>query len=628
MDDSARVVPTSQRRRALWAGLAAVATLGLALTTLQTQVNGSPSPYATDVGEIQNALPRWGTLHFTGYPLYSLTGSLFVTLLRWVGVAPAAGASLVSALWGAAAAGLLAALAMASGASGPAAFGGALVAALSLSAWIDASLAEVHTMTMALTVASLLLAVRYRHSGSRGDLLWLTLAFTQGVAHQRAIAFLAPSLVVLIAPRWREAVRHVGPVLGVALLAPLTYLYLPIRYWQGAEWTFGQPGTWHGFWEMIADTKAERIVSQPGSLGEWWQRALTIVRLLGQDLPLGLLALGLAGVWFLPRRERWLALGLTLAWLPYLILCAVIWEGDVSDALLAVKLPLPYMAGVGLALIATRVSSRGRVAQAVALGTLAAVVAYLIVGHRPRVLAITQDRTATAIVETVAALEVPSETPVTLVALWGHEYWALRYAQTYEGRFPELNLVDHNADMRALLDAGHRLWTPTQTFYRLPLAWWEKQLGEAVHLCSVSPGVIEIATKPRITRADVAPGTMLDLGNGLQILSASLSRQGDRAVVTVYWEAHRRPERDYSVGVHLLAEVPPNGPEDIIAQADRQHPVDGWYPTTLWMPGEIVRDHYVLTVPAGTAPVGVRVGMYYQEEDGRFVNSPWPYLPW
>jgi hypothetical protein len=82
--------------------LAAAATLLIALSGLQWQINGSQSPYATDIGEIQNALPRWGTLHFTGYPLYTALGSLFVTLLRWLGVQPASGASLFSAVWAAA----------------------------------------------------------------------------------------------------------------------------------------------------------------------------------------------------------------------------------------------------------------------------------------------------------------------------------------------------------------------------------------------------------------------------------------------------------------------------------------------------------------------------------------------
>lgn len=615
-------------QRALWCGLAALVMLVAAMATLQTGANGSTSPYATDVGEIQNALPRWGTLHFTGYPLYSVSGSLVVTLLRLVGVAPAAGASLVSALWGAASVALLAALAMDLGAPGPFALGGAVVAGLSLSSWVDASLAEVHTMTMALTMASLLLALRYRRSGARGDLLWLTFALTQGVAHQRAVAFVAPAVAVMVWPRWRDVLAHLGAVAGIALLAPLTYLYLPIRDWQGAEWTFGQPGTWRGFWEMIADTKAERILAAPATATEWWERGLTILRLVADDLPLPLVAVGLAGLWALPRR-RWLESGaLTLAWLPYLALCVVIWEGDVSDALLAVKLPLPFLAGVGLALLAGRVSAQSGLLRAIGLGALAAVALSLAVRHGPQVHAITHDRTATAVVDTVAALDVPPEGTATLLALWGHEYWALRYAQTYEGRFPHLTLVDHNADVRAIIDRDDRLWTLGATFYRLPPSWWEERLGARVRLASVGPGVVEVAHKTAETRQAVASGPSLDLGFGLRIASASLTKRDGCAVLTVYWAARATPERDYSVGVHLLTVAEPDGPEDIAAQADQRHPVGGWYPTTAWAPGEVVRDDYVLTVPEGVAPAGVRVGMYYQEEDGRFVNSPWLFLPW
>lgn len=44
-------------------------------------------------------------------PLYTFLGSAFVTGLRWIGVAPAAGASLYSAVWGVVFVGLLVAVA-------------------------------------------------------------------------------------------------------------------------------------------------------------------------------------------------------------------------------------------------------------------------------------------------------------------------------------------------------------------------------------------------------------------------------------------------------------------------------------------------------------------------------------
>ena len=43
----------------------------------------------------------------------------------------------------------------------------------------------------------------------------------------------------------------------------------------------------------------------------------------------------------------------------------------------------------------------------------------------------------------------------------------------------------------------------------------------------------------------------------------------------------------------------------ILAQADRANPVDGWYPTSRWRPGEIVRDSYLLPVPGWLVPVRI-----------------------
>jgi len=125
--------PTVVRQnRTFWCAAAMLVALAVFLSTLQTNVNGSEHPYATDVGEMQNALPRWGLIHRSGYPLYTATGSLFVTALRLLGIQPAAGASLFSTLWGVVTVGLLVVLAYDLGASGPAAALGALTAAFRL----------------------------------------------------------------------------------------------------------------------------------------------------------------------------------------------------------------------------------------------------------------------------------------------------------------------------------------------------------------------------------------------------------------------------------------------------------------------------------------------------------------
>ena len=600
--------------------------LVLFLSTLQMEINGSGHPYATDVGEIQNALPRWGTLHFTGYPQYTAIGSAFVTLLRPLGIAPAAGASLYSAAWGAISLALLVGLAVTWGAPPVAAVVPALLLGLSTSMWVDASVAEVHTMTMALTLAALMAALRFKRYGRRGDLYWLAFLAGQGVAHQRAFVFLGPALLALVLPRWRTIWQQRAAVVGLGLLGPLTYLYLPLRAWMGADWTFSAPGTWDGFWALVLDTKAERIIELPQSAGEGWRRLQGLFGLLSDDWPWPLWLLGLSGL-LLPGRDRIERLALTLSWLAYLAISLIIWEDGVSDALLAVKMPVIALAGLGLAFITAALWRRRRLWGWAVVALWLAVAAWLYQDHRPAVLAVTRDAGAR---ETIAlAAQVPPAgdgRPSTLMALWGNDYWQLAYAQAYEGRFPHLRLVDHDTDFTAVLAEGHHLLTLSRTFYERPPAWWEQLLGR-VYLSSVSPGVVEIATEAKV--AAVAPDSAVAIfDNGIGVRQAEVGRvDRDTLVVTVAWQALQAPAADYSVAVHLVSREPVTGPQDIIAQADQSHPVYGWYPTSRWRAGEVVHDHYRLAVPPDTEPVAVRIGLYRVAADGGFENSGWLSLP-
>jgi hypothetical protein len=619
--------PLTARTNWLIPLLAGIAAALLFASTLQTQVNGSYNYYATDVGEFQNALPRWGTLHFTGYPQYAISGSLIVSALRLVGVSPAAGASLVSLLWGAVAVGLTARLALELGAAPLPALVGALTLAVATSMWIDSSIAEVHTLTMAFTAAILWLAVRFGRGGRRADFLWLAVAFSQGVVHMRAVLFLAPAVLLLIAPRWRAALRSWLPAAAICLAAPLTYLYLPLRERMGAEWTFGGTSTWRGFWEMMLDTKAERILQPASGIGAWVERARITFGLLADDLPIPLQVVGLGGVFALvekDRRDTWREVAaLHLAWLAYAALALVIWEGRISDALLAVKLPVALLVGVGLALLITRLAGWRRAAGYAPLAAAALTLIALGWLHFPKVTAITRDRGIEATIATAEQAANPDR-PLVLMALWGHSYWGLRYAQTYRGELEGLVLVDHNASAKQILADGYGLITLSETFYQRPLSWWDDLLGP-VALDTYAPGLIEIRTEPLLGTDQPDPFLVND---DLALLSANVTLEGEGSfLVTLHWLARRAPTRDYSVAVHLVAADPPTGPQDILAQADANHPVEGWYPTTRWVEGQVVQDVYRLQAPPGSHPVAIRVTAYYANEAGEFVNGDWLVLP-
>jgi hypothetical protein len=83
-------------------------------------------------------------------------------------------------------------------------------------------------------------------------------------------------------------------------------------------------------------------------------------------------------------------------------------------------------------------------------------------------------------------------------------------------------------------------------------------------------------------------------------------RPGDTLQVSLYWEALQTLGVDYHTFVHLLDDG-----GRAVAQSDQQ-PGGVYYPTSLWRPGERLRDDHFLTVPTGT-PDGVYdllAGMY------------------
>ena len=594
------------------------------LSTVQSIPNGSPHAYTTDVGEIQNALPRWGTLHFPGYPVYSLTGSIFTTILRPFGIQPALGTSLFSAVWGALSVSLLTALSLAFSVPVLAAMVTSILYALAVSVWVDASLAEVHTMTVALLLASILAALQFGRTGKRNSLLWLSLFSTQAVLHQRALIFAMPALLLLMWPHWRAIRRNILPALGVALTSALIYLYLPLRDWMGATWTFNAPGTWQGFWSLLLDTKVDRIIDAP-SVTEIGDRISGLREVLAHDWPLALLAAGILGLVIAGFWKGWREAGALLAVaLVFPVLTTIIWIGRIGDAALAVNLPTYAMAAVGLAIISALLYERLPILGIASVLVWIGVGIFLFAQHRPEVLDITRDPGGIDVIRTADGF-VPkgSENPPTFMALWGRDYWALAYAQEYQEKLEGMELVDHNADLDAIFAEQEKLYMLSSTFYIRPLEQWIERFGP-VQLSLAAPGVLEIANESGAAPVDPEVAIDFDLGNGLTVREAHLDWMSPSELwLTVYWENGIQVQEDYSVAVHLVAADPPSGPQDVLSQADQAHPVEGWYPVSRWQSGEIIRDMYRLEVPEGASPVAVRLSMYQVGADGQFTNTNW-----
>lgn len=138
---------------------------------------------------------------------------------------------------------------------------------------------------------------------------------------------------------------------------------------------------------------------------------------------------------------------------------------------------------------------------------------------------------------------------------------------------------------------------------------------------SVLLGPIEIPEQnppPSIDALDIEQPLEAVWGGKIRLLGYNIEsgfRPGDNIHLTFFWQCLEPMEEDYTVFVHLVDEE-----SHILAQKDNP-PVDGFYLTTKWEPGEIVRDQYDLIVPQDVqGDWKVKVGVY-NAETGQRLNA-------
>jgi hypothetical protein len=89
--------------------------------------------------------------------------------------------------------------------------------------------------------------------------------------------------------------------------------------------------------------------------------------------------------------------------------------------------------------------------------------------------------------------------------------------------------------------------------------------------------------------------------DAVQLLNYSVNgpvfRRGEAIEVTFEWAAKSDLETDYQVFLHLREA----GSSELVAQADGP-PLDGWYPTSWWPVGEIVRDSRTIDITEDIPP--------------------------
>jgi hypothetical protein len=132
-------------------------------------------------------------------------------------------------------------------------------------------------------------------------------------------------------------------------------------------------------------------------------------------------------------------------------------------------------------------------------------------------------------------------------------------------------------------------------------------------------GQVKIAQPPvtthelgAITRTDQRIGDFFRL-LGYRIPTGSPLRPGDKIKLYLYWQSVVPVTEDFTVFVHLL-----DSKGALLAQQDSA-PRGGTFPTSIWEPGEIIVDPFILTIPPDAPPGNYvfEIGMYHWPDGKR-----------
>jgi hypothetical protein len=135
---------------------------------------------------------------------------------------------------------------------------------------------------------------------------------------------------------------------------------------------------------------------------------------------------------------------------------------------------------------------------------------------------------------------------------------------------------------------------------------------------SVLLGPVEVPRRapPPIEVLDLEHSQEAILGDKVRFLGYNMEsgfRPGDGIHLTLFWQCLKGMDQDYTVFTHLV-----DGEGRLWGQQDNP-PVDGFYPTTKWQGGEIVRDQYDLLISPEAQPgeYQLEIGMYLVETGQR-----------
>jgi hypothetical protein len=112
--------------------------------------------------------------------------------------------------------------------------------------------------------------------------------------------------------------------------------------------------------------------------------------------------------------------------------------------------------------------------------------------------------------------------------------------------------------------------------------------------------------RPTLDQVSISCPQHVTFGDQFLLHGYDLDQEPLAVTLTLYWEALRTPDFDYSVFVHLVDET-----GEMIGQRDHAPGSDRNHPPTAWRPGEVLVDsHLIPLLRSPEGPLQMRMGVY------------------
>ena len=237
----------------------------------------APTIGPIDSGELSLVVKTLGIAHPTGYPLFTLLGKIWVTLMFWGDLAFRL--NIFSAFTGACAAAFLFLTLSQLGIKPALSLAGSFLWAFSPVVWDQATVLEVYGLTSLLGILLLWLSLRYQENHDCKTLALIAFLAGLGLGNHLSLLWYLPGVMIIVLDKsvvtsWRKILLP-----GLLFILGLSvYLYLPLRSLNEPLLNWGDPSNWPRFISHVTG-RQYRVWMFSNSGPELWQNLIRFLKI-------------------------------------------------------------------------------------------------------------------------------------------------------------------------------------------------------------------------------------------------------------------------------------------------------------------------------------------------------------